>query len=126
MPPLVRRPAPGFYLLCTEWLFPPDPLLDTSIRVLASGKPNEPPPRCYSGITALAYRAMARLGVMRAAERFDAEHWKTKLIFVSVQLLYTAATLLLDTLLHRLEHFEKDGRGGRACAQQHGNVALRR
>ena len=30
-----------------------------------------------------------------APERFDAEHWKTKLIFVSVQLLYTVATLLL-------------------------------
>ena len=95
MTPRTTPVRAGFYLLHTEWLFPPATQLDTSIRVLASGKKDTPPPACYSGITGLTYRAMATIGVMRHAERFDSEHWKTKTIFVGAQLLYTAATLLL-------------------------------
>ena len=36
---------------------------------------------------------MRRLGVMEAEEEFDADTVKTKLIFVSAQLVYTLATL---------------------------------
>ena len=85
----------AYYLLHTEWLFPPSPLLDTSIRVLAAGKKDVQPPHCYSGITRMTYTSCRKLGVMRSEERFDSEHWKTKVIFVSVQLLYTFATLIL-------------------------------
>jgi len=87
------------YLLYTELLFPPAPGFETSIRALAGGKADQPPPACYSGITHTTYRVTAYLGVMRHLERFDAEHWKTKLVFVSVQLLYTGATLLLAAAL---------------------------
>ena len=43
----------------------------------------------------MTYTSCRNLGVMRSEERFDSEHWKTKVIFVSVQLLYTFATLIL-------------------------------
>jgi hypothetical protein len=89
----------AFYLAYTEWVFPPAAKLDTSIRVLASGKPDMAPPACYSGITNLSYRAVDAVGVMRQGERFDAEQWKTKLIFVSVQFAYTLATLGLACAL---------------------------
>lgn len=50
-------------------------------------------------ITAISYRAVDAFGVMQKGERFDSEHWKTKLIFVCVQLLYTIATLCLAHVL---------------------------
>ena len=89
----------AFYLFYTEWLFPPALELETSCRVLASGKKDTPPPRCYSGITRGTWLVCAAIGVVRRTERFDAEHWKTKLVFVSVQLLYTIATLVMAFFL---------------------------
>ena len=53
----------------------------------------------YSGITLLTYNACRGLGVLRPGELFHSEAWKTKIIFVTVQLLYTCATLLPATLL---------------------------
>ena len=89
-----------FYVVCTELIFPPRVELDTSIRVLASGKPSLPPPACYSGITRLAYTACRALRIMADGERFDAEGAKTKAIFMSVQLLYTLASLALAALVY--------------------------
>lgn len=53
----------------------------------------------YSGITLLTYNACRGLGVLRPGELFHSEAWKTKIIFVTVQLIYTCATLLPATLL---------------------------
>ena len=52
----------------------------------------------YSGITGVTHRACRTLGVLRPGELFDSETAKTKLVFVTVQLLYTLATLLPVTI----------------------------
>jgi len=83
------------YLFYTEVIHPPAPACDTSIRVLTSSKKGKAPPHCYTGITRTTYVSARALGIMAKGERFDAETWKTKMIFVTVQLLYTFATLLL-------------------------------
>ena len=54
-------------------------------RALASDSGN--------GMHQLVLGLMRRLGVMEAEEEFDADTVKTKLIFVSAQLVYTIATL---------------------------------
>lgn len=54
-------------------------------RALASDSGN--------GMHQLVLGLMRRLGVMEAEEEFDADTVKTKLIFVSAQLVYTLATL---------------------------------
>jgi len=87
-----------FYLLVTECIFPAE-ALDSSIRQLSKGKAGKPPPRCYSGITYLVYKATSAMGLMRPGELFDSEHLKTKIIFVSVQFLYTAATMLISYVM---------------------------
>lgn len=89
----------AFYLLCTEWLFRPNPSRMTSIRMLTLPAKDKAPPQCYSGITAGTWRVACTLGLMGSDEFFDSESVKTKLIFVSVQLLYTAATLVPACLL---------------------------
>ena len=43
---------------------------------------------------------MRKIGVMKNSEEFDAETIKTKLIFVSAQLMYTIVTLLPVKLLY--------------------------
>ncbi|EOD38364.1 hypothetical protein EMIHUDRAFT_55825, partial [Emiliania huxleyi CCMP1516] len=72
-----------FYVLVTEALFAralhDDPALMTSIRWLTSPGSNGD----YSGLTRM----------------FDADRWKTKLIFIAVQLLYTCVALLPVPLL---------------------------
>jgi len=83
----------------TELVFPAAASYDTSIRTLTRPKPAKPPPSCYTGITKPVYVLCCRVGVMRTGELFDPEHWKTKLVFMSVQLLYTAVTILPATLL---------------------------
>jgi len=84
-----------FYLAVTEVLYgrtlAAKPDMATSIRWLtAPPTPGHP----YTGITLLAYKGMRRCGVMRSGEIFDSEAWKTKFIFMFVQLVYTAATFL--------------------------------
>lgn len=73
------------HLVLTELVFLPAPDSDTSIRTLTRPKPAQPPPGCYTGITKPVYVLCTQLGVMRKGELFDPEHWKTKLVFVSVQ-----------------------------------------
>jgi len=81
-------------LLITEVVFPAAASYDTSIRTLTRPKPDKPPPSCYSGVTKPVYVMCTRLGVMRKDELFDAEQMKTKLVFISVQLVYTALTVV--------------------------------
>ena len=58
----------------------------SSIRWLCTpAAPGKPPPRCYSGLTLVAYRACAAVGLMADGELFDAARWKTKWIFVGAQ-----------------------------------------
>uniref|UniRef100_A0A7S0LBS8 Glycerophosphocholine acyltransferase 1 n=1 Tax=Coccolithus braarudii TaxID=221442 RepID=A0A7S0LBS8_9EUKA len=78
------------YLLQTELMFGgrlrQQQDLMTSIRWLTT------PP--YSGITLVVHKVLGKCGVLKPGEMFDSERWKTKLIFIIVQLLYTAVTLL--------------------------------
>ena len=82
------------HLVCTELIFPASDTYDTSIRTLTRPKPLKPPPGCYTGITKPVYILMLKAGVMRDGELFDPEHWKTKFVFISVQFLYTCATVV--------------------------------
>lgn len=68
-----------------------NPQLNFSLKWLTT------PP--YSGITATTFSACQRLGIMAPGELFDGSGAKTKLTFVTVQLLYTAAALTLPPLL---------------------------
>jgi len=68
----------AFYLLCTEWLFRPNPSRMTSIRMLTLPAKDKAPPQCYSGITAGTWRVACTLGLMGSDEFFDSESVKTK------------------------------------------------
>lgn len=85
----------AFYLLHTEVFFRKQlnkqQELMTSIRWLTT------PP--YSGITLWVHRVVRACGILKPGEMFDSESWKTKMIFISVQLLYTAVTMLPVTWL---------------------------
>ena len=48
----------------------------------------------YSGMAAGAMAAARSCGFFAPGEPFDSEHWKTKVVFMLVQLIYTAVTLL--------------------------------
>lgn len=77
------------YVLLTEVVFRrrlSDPGLMTSIRWLTT------PP--YTGITRSVHTMLNSVGVMKPGEMFDSECWKTKLIFIAVQSVYTSLSLL--------------------------------
>ena len=88
------------YVVITELLFARR--LAENYDMMTSTRWLTTPP--YSGITAIAYSGCKACGVMKSAELFDSEAWKTKLIFMSVQLLYTAVTLLPVPLLWSSYH----------------------
>ena len=48
----------------------------------------------YSGLVGSVFKACRALGVLQPGELFDSETWKTKCVFILVQLLYTVLTLL--------------------------------
>jgi len=48
----------------------------------------------YSGLVGSVFKACRALGVLQPGELFDSETWKTKCVFMMVQLLYTVVTLL--------------------------------
>ena len=48
----------------------------------------------YSGLVGSVFKACRALGVLQPGELFDSETWKTKCVFILVQLLYTVVTLL--------------------------------
>jgi len=92
----------ALYLLATEVFFARRIVsneLMSSIRWLTTPGRSMSPPGCYTGITHSTYKVVSRLGWMRKGELFDPDAWKTKSIFVLVQLLYTAATLLVSVFL---------------------------
>ena len=78
------------HLIVTEIFLAKDlrshPDYGTSIRWLTA------PP--YAGISKVVHVAMREIGVMGPSEMFDSEHWKTKLIFISVQGLYTTICMV--------------------------------
>jgi len=63
-----------------------------ALRALATDSNN--------GMHQLVLGIMRKIGVMKNSEEFDAETIKTKLIFVSAQLMYTIVTLLPVKLLY--------------------------
>ena len=85
-----------FYLAITEVLLAhrlnSNQELMTSIRWLTT------PP--LSGLAKLTQTVCRRVGIFKPAETFDSESWKTKTIFMTVQLLYTTVALQLVPLLY--------------------------
>jgi len=85
-----------FYLLMTEivlasWI-KNDKDQIFALRALASDSNN--------GMHQLVLGIMRKIGVMEISEEFDSETIKTKLIFVSAQLMYTVVTLMPVKLLY--------------------------
>merc|ERR1711871_1791159 len=84
------------YLLCTEWILGDfirdDPDMQTSLKWLSTD------PR--SSIYKIASGTCVKLGVMVPGEVLDPARWKTKLIFVVSQLVYTMIVLLPVKVLH--------------------------
>jgi len=83
------------YVFITELLY--GRALATNFDMMTSTRWLTTPP--YTGITAIAYQGCRACAVMRPGELFDSEGAKTKAIFMAVQLLYTAVTLLPVPLL---------------------------
>jgi len=85
----------ALYLLHTEVVFrhrlSSHRDLMTSIRWLTTTP--------YSGITLVVHRLLRGCGVLAPDEMFNSEQWKTKLIFIAVQFVYTAVTMLPVHLL---------------------------
>lgn len=83
------------YLVATEYLFKPqldaDPELTTSLRYLSQDKKN--PAR------KLVNKVCVQLKVLRKDEEMDPDQWKTKIIFVVSQLVYTIFTLIPPYLI---------------------------
>lgn len=84
------------YLLLTEVILASyiksDKEIVFALRALASDSDN--------GMHQLVLSIMRRLGVMEETEQFDADTIKSKLIFVTAQLVYTLATLAPVPLLY--------------------------
>jgi len=84
-----------YLLICEWWLgkyIADDPEIQTSLKWLSTDT--------RSGVYKIATGCCMKLGVMVPGETLNPAAWKTKIIFVVSQLVYTIALLLPGKLLH--------------------------
>lgn len=85
------------YLFVTEWMFRnrlnADPDLCTSLRYLAADKKNP--------VTQAVEKFSRRVGVLQPHESLNASDFRTKIVFVLTQLMYTLITLIPPYLIFK-------------------------